>query len=136
MTDTLSPERRSANMRAIRSKGMKPELVVRRIVRSLGFGYRLHRKELPGKPDLAFIGKRKVIFVHGCYWHQHLGCREGRLPSSNLSYWAPKLARNVARDAANLDALHAAGWKTIVIWECETKDLSVVRRRLLKFIPE
>lgn len=136
MADKLSIERRSANMRAIRSKGMKPELAVRRLVRSLGYGYRLHRNDLPGKPDLAFIGRTKVIFVHGCYWHQHRDCREGRPPGSNLSYWGPKLARNVERDAANLEALQSAGWKTLVIWECEIADLSAVRKTLEKFMTE
>ncbi len=92
-------------MRAIKSKGMEPELVVRRTAYALGYRYRLHRKDLPGKPDLAFIGKRKAIFVNGCFWHQHSGCREGRPPKSNGGYWYAKLARNVERDAQNIAAL-------------------------------
>jgi DNA mismatch endonuclease (patch repair protein) len=121
-------------MRAIRSKGMKPEMLVRRLVRSLGFGYRLHRKDLPGKPDLAFIGRKKAIFVHGCFWHQHAGCREGRPPGSNQDYWGPKLQRNVQRDQQNLADLEAKGWKTLVIWECETKSESLLREAIQSFL--
>jgi DNA mismatch endonuclease (patch repair protein) len=134
MTDKLTPERRSANMRAIKSKGMKPEMIVRHAVRELGCGYRLHRNELPGKPDLAFLGRRKAIFVHGCFWHQHSECREGRPPSSNQGYWVPKLARNVERDQKNLEALASRGWQTLVVWECETKDLAMLSNRLRKFL--
>jgi DNA mismatch endonuclease (patch repair protein) len=132
--DKLSPERRSENMRRIKSKGMKPELLVRKLVHSLGYRYRLHRKDLPGKPDLVFGPKHKVIFVHGCFWHQHPGCRDGTVPGSNVSYWGPKLARNVKRDAEHLASLEAAGWRTIVIWECETMDIAVLRRRLRRFL--
>jgi DNA mismatch endonuclease, patch repair protein len=121
-------------MRAIRSKGMKPEMLVRRLVRSLGFGYRLHRKDLPGKPDLAFIGRKKAIFVHGCFWHQHPDCREGRLPGSNLDYWRPKLERNVQRDAQNLSDLERRGWRTLVIWECQTKDADQLRENVASFL--
>jgi DNA mismatch endonuclease (patch repair protein) len=134
VTDKLSPERRSANMRAIRSKGMKPEMLVRQLVRSLGFGYRLHRKDLPGKPDLAFIGRKKAIFVHGCFWHQHAECREGRLPSSNQAYWTPKLQRNVERDRQDLQNLEAKGWRTLVVWECETKAESALRDSIRSFL--
>jgi len=99
--DKLTAERRSANMRAIRSKGTKPEMRVRRLIHTLGYRYRLHRKDLPGKPDLVFPGRRCVIFVHGCFWHQHAGCREGRPPRSNSGYWTPKLSRTVERDATS-----------------------------------
>ena len=132
--DRLSPERRSANMRAIRSKGTKPEMVVRRLVHALGYRYRLHRKDLPGKPDLAFIARRKAIFVHGCFWHQHSGCREGRPPSSNTSYWQPKLARNVERDEDNAVKLHGSGWQTMTVWECETADVPALSHRLQAFL--
>ena len=132
--DKISPARRSANMRAIHSKGMKPELIVRRLVRSLGFGYRLHRKELPGKPDLAFIGRKKAIFVHGCFWHQHRECREGRLPGSNQAYWEPKLQRNIERDRQNLADLKSKGWQTLVIWECETKAEGSLRKAIESFL--
>jgi len=136
MADHLSKQRRSENMRRIRSTGMKPEILVRRLVHSLGFRFRLHRKNLPGKPDLVFVRRRKIIFVHGCFWHQHQRCKAGRLPKSNRGYWRPKLARNVERDAEHLRALKSDGWKVLVIWECETKDGNKVRRRLLKFLGE
>jgi len=132
--DKLTPERRSANMRAIRSKGMKPELLVRRMVHALGYGFRLHRNDLPGKPDLAFIGRRKAIFVHGCFWHQHPGCREGRPPSSNQQYWTPKLRRNVERDTKALSDLAERGWKTLVVWECEITDQPKLEGRLKRFL--
>ena len=101
---------------------MKPEMLVRRLVFGLGFRYRLHRKSLPGKPDLVFGPRRKVIFVHGCFWHQHAICIDGKMPKSNTGYWHTKLARNIERDAENLAALKAEGWKSLVIWECETKN--------------
>src|SRR3954453_9489446 len=107
--DRLTPERRSENMRRIKSKDMKPELLVRRLVFGLGYRYRLHRKDLPGKPDLVFPGRKKVIFVHGCFWHQHPDCREGRPPRSNITYWKPKLARNVERDMQALATLKDTG---------------------------
>jgi DNA mismatch endonuclease, patch repair protein len=132
--DRLTPERRSANMRAIRSGGMKPELLVRRLVHALGYRFRLHRKDLPGKPDLALIARRKVIFVHGCFWHQHPGCREGRPPRTNQSYWEPKLKRNIERDRQAAQSLNEQGWKSLVIWECETTDETALRERLNSFL--
>lgn len=132
--DKLTPERRSANMRAIRSAGMKPEMVVRRVAYSLGYRYRLHRKDLPGKPDLAFIGRRKAIFVHGCFWHQHPDCREGRPPKSNSGYWGPKLARNIERDAENARRLKELGWTVLTIWECETERHEDLVRRITSFL--
>jgi DNA mismatch endonuclease (patch repair protein) len=108
-------------MAAIKSAGMKPEMLVRSMVHRMGYRFRLHAKDLPGKPDLVFRPRKKAIFVHGCFWHQHQDakCPDGRAPKSNLGYWAPKLARNVTRDARNLEALKAMGWKTLVLWECE-----------------
>lgn len=119
MADKLSPERRSENMRRIKSKDSKPEMHVRRFVRALGIGYRLHRKDLKGKPDLVFAGRRKVIFVHGCFWHGHNECRDGRAPGSNRSYWGPKIEGNRKRDAANVLALKIQGWEVLTVWECE-----------------
>lgn len=124
---------RSANMRAIRSKDMRPELKVRSIVHRLGYRFRLHRKDLPGKPDLVFISRRKVIFVNGCFWHSH-GCRVSHTPKSNAAYWGPKLERNKFRDHRNLDALRAAGWKALVIWECETNDEGRMRKLIVRFL--
>lgn len=122
-------------MRAIQPHGTKPELVVRRALRQLGYpGYRLHPKGYPGRPDIAFIGRKKAIFVHGCFWHRH-DCRLGiRLPKSNLSYWLPKLERNMERDKAALARLAAAGWDVLVIWECETKDAEALARTLTGFL--
>lgn len=122
-------------MRRIKSKGMKPEMVVRRLAHRLGYRYRLHRKDLPGKPDLAFGPRHSVIFVHGCFWHQH-ECRDGRVPSSNREYWAPKLARNVERDRSARRELEAAGWRVLVIWECEIKDEATLADRLVAFLGE
>lgn len=132
--DKLDARRRSENMRRIRSKHMAPEVAVRRIIHSLGFRFRLHRRDLPGKPDIVLPRHRKVIWVHGCFWHLHEGCREGRVPSSREDYWRPKLERNIARHAENDDRLRALGWQTMVVWECELKNESAVRERLLRFL--
>ena len=125
---------RSENMRAIRSKGMRPELAVRSLVHRLGFRFRLHRKDLPGKPDLVFVARRKVIFVHGCFWHSHRDCKVVHTPKSNVGYWGPKLQRNQARDSKNIEALTAAGWKPLVIWECDTADEKVLSQRVERFL--
>lgn len=120
--DHLTPECRSWNMARIRSKDTEPELWVRRLVHSLGFRYRLHRRSLPGCPDLVFPSKRKVIFVQGCYWHRH-DCPNGqRMPKSNTAYWAMKFQANQLRDIQNLEALRALGWEVLQIWECELED--------------
>lgn len=124
---------RSANMRAIRSKDMRPELTVRRLVHKLGYRFRLHRADLPGKPDLVFGPRRKVIFVHGCFWHSH-GCKKAHVPKSNRDYWLPKLRRNKSRDARNLKALRTVGLKSIVIWECETQDEDALKERVKAFL--
>ena len=123
MVDTVTPKRRSEIMSRIRSKGMKPEMTVRSQLHSLGYRYRLHRRDLPGNPDLVFPARRKVIFVHGCFWHQHAdpACRIARRPKSNREYWIAKLDRNVARDAENHARLRKSGWKVHVIWECEVR---------------
>lgn len=106
-------------MRKIRSKDTAPELTVRKIVYGLGVRYRLHRKELPGHPDLVFAGRKKVIFVHGCFWHQHEACSGGRLPRSRNEYWDEKLRRNVERDRKNKTRLKEMGWDALTIWQCE-----------------
>ena len=136
MADKLSPEHRSRNMAAIRSKDMKPELVVRRLAHSLGFRFRLHRKDLAGKPDLVFPKYKAVIFVHGCFWHQHedARCLDGKQPKSNQNYWAPKLSRNVERDAKNKASLEQQGWRVLIIWECETKDAVMLASRIHDFL--
>ncbi|WP_298726617.1 DNA mismatch endonuclease Vsr [uncultured Ferrovibrio sp.] len=137
MADRISITARSENMRRIRSGHTVPELTVRKLVRDLGFtGYRLHRKELPGKPDLAWIGKKKAIFVNGCFWHGH-ECKEGiRKPKSNQPYWLPKIEKNKLRDQRNQADLQKSGWLVEVVWECELKDESLVKERLAGFLSE
>jgi len=125
---------RSANMRAIRSKGMRPELAVRSLVHKMGYRYRLHKKDLPGRPDLVFPSRRKVIFVHGCFWHAHKHCKAAHLPKSNLEYWGPKLERNRTRDRENIEGLNADGWESMVVWECEVKIQDELEKRLLDFL--
>jgi DNA mismatch endonuclease, patch repair protein len=120
-------------MRAIRCQNMLPELAVRRLVYKLGYRFRLHRKDLPGKPDLVFSSRRKVIFVHGCFWHAHK-CKLSHVPKSNTSYWDAKLQRNRVRDMKNTQALNAADWESMVIWECELKDGAAVGTRVTKFL--
>ena len=122
MVDRVSTEVRSRIMASVQTKNTGPELAVRRIVHGLRYRFRLHRKDLPGSPDLVLPGHRKVIFVHGCYWHGHR-CKWGRLPKSRLDYWASKIATNQARDARNRLDLRRAGWKVLTIWECEIKNL-------------
>ena len=134
--DRVSPEVRSRTMRAIRSKDMKPELAVRRMAHAMGYRYRLHRHDLPGRPDLVFPGRRKVIFVHGCFWHQHADpkCKLAHAPRSNLDYWKPKLARTQERDKRNCAALEEAGWGVLVVWECEVKTADGLVERVRGFL--
>lgn len=124
---------RSANMRAIQGKDMVPELAVRRLVHSLGYRFRLHQKTLPGNPDLVFATRRRVIFVHGCFWHLH-GCKRAHVPRSNRDYWATKLRRNRQRDRKNLKALISTGWVVLVVWECEVTDETTLRTRIQAFL--
>jgi len=134
MTEDTAVRRRA--MQAVRSRDTKPEQIVRRVVYQLGYRYRLHRRDLPGKPDLAFIGRRKVVFVHGCFWHGHDCTRGARIPKHNRAYWVEKIARNKARDAEHLAMLSALGWATLVVWECELKGLAGVHNRLERFLKE
>lgn len=138
MPDTLSPADRSERMSRIRSKDSKPEMVVRRLVHGMGFRYRLHRKDVPGKPDLVFGRRKKVIFVHGCFWHRHndSACKLARLPKSRLDFWLPKLERNAQRDAENSAQLEALGWDEMVVWECEVSkpNLSILQDRIREFL--
>jgi DNA mismatch endonuclease (patch repair protein) len=134
--DKLTAARRSENMRRIRSKNMKPEIVVRSAVHRLGYRFRLHAKELPGKPDIVRRRQKQAIFVHGCFWHLHpkAGCLDARVPKSNTSYWHNKLERNVERDKQATSLLKKAGWHVLVIWECETKDREKLECKLRKFL--
>jgi len=130
---TTTPEL-SERMRRIRKADTKPEIAVRRIAHSLGFRYRLHCRDLPGTPDLVFPARRKVIFVHGCFWHQH-ECRLGaKQPSANPDYWLPKLTRNAERDRRNRERLAALGWDVLVIWECETRSLAHLPSLIERFL--
>lgn len=124
---------RSENMRAIRSKDTEPEMAVRGLVHRLGYRFRLHRPDLPGKPDLAFPARRKVIFVHGCFWHSH-DCKSGLIPGSNQDFWLPKLRQNKARDSKNVEALAEQGWKALVIWQCELRDSGSLSVKVKRFL--
>lgn len=127
LIDHVSVEHRSAMMQAIRRKGTTPELLVRSAAHKLGLRFRLHRKELPGCPDLVFPKRRTAVFVNGCFWHQHRGCKKARPPKSNSEYWLPKLMRNAARDARNYREMRRQGWRPVVIWECEVGTPDQVR---------
>lgn len=135
MVDVFDKGKRSAIMSRIKAQDTEPEMAVRRIAFSLGYRYRLHRKDLPGKPDLVFPRLRKIILVHGCFWHQH-NCSEGRLPSSNTDYWVPKLKGNTERDKNNLKELRKLGWKCLVVWDCQLKNRAQVTSRIDKFLSE
>lgn len=134
MVDTVSSTERSRMMRLVHSKDTRPEMLVRRLVYKLGFRYRLHESRLPGKPDLVFWGRRKVIFVHGCFWHLHIGCARARLPKSRVEFWRCKLEANQRRDVANLATLSNRGWQVLVIWECELGDLVALEDRVRDFL--
>lgn len=120
-------------MQSVKPKHTKPELVVRRCLYNLGYRYRLHRSDLPGRPDIAFIGKRKAIFVHGCFWHGH-HCPKGRPPKSRLDYWLPKLRQNAIRDGTKMEQLERLGWTALVVWQCELSDPVALRKRLQDFV--
>lgn len=132
--DRISPERRSANMRRIRGRNTSPEKTVRQMLHALGYRYRLHGTGLPGTPDLVFPGRKKVIFVHGCFWHRHEGCRYAYTPKSRTDFWLPKLEGNRVRDERNIVELERLGWTPLVIWECELKDREMLERRLVDFL--
>lgn len=132
--DTLTPKQRSERMSRVRAKDTKPEMMVRRLVHSMGYRYRLHVAALPGRPDLVFPGRKAVVFVHGCFWHRHTGCKLARLPKSRLDFWAPKLEANRQRDTAVLRSLRKSGWRVLVVWECQTKQPEALARRLRRFL--
>lgn len=134
--DTLTREERSERMSRVRSQDSKPELAVRRLVHSLGYRYRLHGRHLPGNPDLVFTSRRKVIFVHGCFWHRHNGCKNTRLPKSRLGFWKPKLEENKRRDTRNKRKLTGLGWSYLVIWECEVKNTEKLTARIVAFLDD
>jgi DNA mismatch endonuclease (patch repair protein) len=129
-----TPELRSRIMRAVKARDTAPEMAVRRMTHRMGYRFRLHRKDLPGTPDLVFPKLGKVVLVHGCFWHGHNCSRGARIPLTNVEYWRAKISRNIARDIANLTALKAEGWRAAVVWECELKNLSLLHKRLARFL--
>ncbi len=131
--DTLTRQQRSAAMAAVRGKDTKPELVVRRLLHALGFRYRLHVKDLPGRPDIVFRKRRCVIFVNGCFWHAH-DCPRGSAPSSNVEFWRVKIGRNRERDRRVQEELRKSGWLVLTVWECETKAQESLAGKLSRFL--
>lgn len=132
MSKTSDVRRRT--MQAVKSVDTTPELAVRKILHGAGYRYRLHRAGLPGKPDIVFVRRQKVIFVHGCFWHGHDCSRGARKPKTNAAYWHQKIARNRARDSRVADQLRAQGWKVATVWECETKEVATLRKKLDRFL--
>ena len=134
--DNLDPARRSANMARVRGKDTGPELRVRRIAHRIGLRFRLHRKDLPGKPDLVFPKYRLAVFVHGCFWHRHPGCERASSPSTRIDFWAAKFAANVARDARQQEELARLGWNVLVVWQCDLKNQQAVATALVSAIKD
>ena len=132
MHDRLTKDRRSWNMSRIPGKNTKPEKRVRSELHRLGYRFRIHRNDLPGKPDIVFVARRIAVFVHGCFWHRHRGCKNCTTPSNNRRFWLNKFGGNISRDSRNRIALRRLGWKCIVIWECETEDFESLRRSLAR----
>jgi DNA mismatch endonuclease (patch repair protein) len=132
--DNVDTAKRSSIMARVKGKDTKPEMAVRRLVYSLGYRYRIHSAQLPGKPDLVFPGRRKVIFVHGCFWHRHRDCANARLPKSREEFWLPKLEGNHLRDIRNEKMLRDDGWRVLTIWECELGDPQKVTQRIKNFL--
>jgi DNA mismatch endonuclease (patch repair protein) len=132
MMDIVSPRKRSAMMAGIRSKNTRPEMLVRRAAHRLGLRFRLHHRDLPGSPDLVFAGRRTALFVHGCYWHRHPGCKYAYDPKSNVEFWQNKLQNNVERDIRVKQELEARGWNVVIIWECETRNAGELTEMLVR----
>lgn len=131
--DRLRPARRSWLMSRIKGRDTTPELIVRRMLHAEGYRFRLHRKDLPGKPDIVFPSRKKIVFVHGCFWHGHR-CNKGRLPKSNEGFWKAKVDANRTRDRRHIKDLAAAGWKSLVIWQCELREPLAARKRIVDFL--
>jgi DNA mismatch endonuclease (patch repair protein) len=132
--DSVSPEKRSWVMTQVKGRDTRPEKAVRSLLHGLGYSFRLQRKDLPGKPDIVLSKHHAVIFVHGCFWHRHPGCKRATMPADNAEYWARKFERNVARDAKNQNMLEEQGWRVLAVWECELKSLEVLRKTLDSFL--
>jgi DNA mismatch endonuclease (patch repair protein) len=132
--DNISPEARGRQMARVKAKDTRPEMAVRRLVFGMGYRYRLHDARLPGTPDLVFAGRGKVLFVHGCFWHRHENCGLARLPKSRLDFWLPKLEGNQTRDRVNQRLLRKSGWRILVVWECELRDMPKLTRKIRRFL--
>jgi DNA mismatch endonuclease (patch repair protein) len=132
--DTLTAAERSIRMSLIKGKDTKPELQVRKLLHRAGYRFRLHRRDLPGTPDLVFPGRLKAVFVHGCFWHAHRGCKDSNVPKSRRAYWLDKFSRNVKRDRRSVRELRKQGWEVHIVWECETRNAALVEKRLSTFL--
>lgn len=132
MTDRLTPEHRSWNMSRIRSRDTSPERIVRSLLHRMGYRFRLHRKDLPGSPDIVLPKYRTVIFVHGCFWHRHKGCSQCYMPKTRVDFWEHKFDATVKRDRKVVCALRRAGWRVVILWECQLRDTCVVEKKLMK----
>ena len=134
MVDVFTPEKRSAIMASVKGGNTKPELLVRKLLHSLGYRFSLHSDKLPGKPDIVLPKHRKIILVHGCFWHAHAGCRRAKLPDTNVRFWREKIEENQTRDRKVIRKLRRMGWGVLVIWQCQTADVDRITRRLLRFL--
>lgn len=132
--DTMSSAQRSATMRSIKGKNTKPEMIVRRLLHASGYRYRVHCREIPGTPDIAFTKRRKVIFIHGCFWHRHAGCARASTPKTNASFWENKFLKNIERDKRVQNELKHGGWSFLIIWECEIRNLNCLKKKLQSFL--
>lgn len=138
MVDTLTPAQRSERMSRVRGKDTRPEMRVRRLIHGMGYRYRLHARDLPGRPDIVFRPRRKVIFVHGCFWHRHPdpACKLARMPKSRLEFWEPKLRGNRERDERNQARLREMGWDVMIVWECLTRDAEELKMNIMAFLED
>jgi DNA mismatch endonuclease (patch repair protein) len=134
MTDVFDTKKRSEIMSSVKNKDTKPELIVRKLLHSMGYRFRLHRKDLPGSPDIVLPKYKVVIFVHGCFWHGHEGCPRAKLPKTNTEFWEVKITKNMARDAEGVQNLSKMGWKSLVIWTCEIRDLEELSKKIKYFL--
>lgn len=132
--DVFTKEKRSQIMSRVSGRNTKPEIVVRSLLHNLGYRFRLHRKDLPGKPDIILPKHKKAIFVHGCFWHGHTGCSRSKRPSTNKEFWCEKLDKNIERDKETVDALRTLGWDVLIVWTCEVKDKDKLKTKLLSFL--
>jgi DNA mismatch endonuclease (patch repair protein) len=136
MTDKVSSKKRSWMMGRIKSKNTAPELQLRKFIFSMGFRYRVHYKKLPGSPDIVFLGRKKVIFVHGCFWHGHPNCKASKLPETHIEFWKNKISSNQERDINNVKKLENMGWKVLIVWQCELKEISNMTDKIRAFLAE